>query len=191
MALQQVEKRNFKSLAPKWEVHPNGNKLSEDKMENLISIYFSKIPDRITAVEIHDLFGCAGGIVEVVISPRRNKFSKRFGFARFAGNGDGRILAVKLDNIMVDGRKIHTNLPRFSRNNSPKGDLRRERNKNSGGMGDRGGSVPKSVPGGSFYKGLSFNKKESGSSFVDIVKGVNPTCHLSFTSSDDNIARLK
>lgn len=53
--------------------------------------------------------------MEVVVPPKRNKFEKSFGFARFQEVGDERVFAVKLDNVLIDGRKIHVNLPRFER----------------------------------------------------------------------------
>lgn len=61
------------------------------------------------------LFGRHGNVSEVLISPRRNKFGRHFDFARFRGAEDLRMLVVRLDNIIVDGKKIHTNQPRFSR----------------------------------------------------------------------------
>ncbi|XP_058763176.1 uncharacterized protein LOC131636584 [Vicia villosa] len=83
--------------------------------EKISSFYFSEFPDRCRAVDIFKLFGCVGEIVEVVIPPRCNRFGKRFGFARFKEVKDERMLAVKLDNIQIDGRKIHANQPRFNR----------------------------------------------------------------------------
>lgn len=53
----------------------------------------------------------------MAISPRRNKFGKRFRFARFTEVEDGRSLAICLDNILVNGRMIHVNLLRFARPN--------------------------------------------------------------------------
>lgn len=55
-------------------------------------------------------------MVEVEISPRRNKMGKRFDFARFVNVEDGRMLAVSMDKIIIDGKKIHVKLPRFGRN---------------------------------------------------------------------------
>ncbi|XP_058775277.1 uncharacterized protein LOC131649535 [Vicia villosa] len=78
-------------------------------------MYVSEFPEGYTARELFNLFGCAGNVVEVAISPRRNKVGKRFGFARFADVEDGRLLAVRLDNIIIAGRKIHVNLPRYQR----------------------------------------------------------------------------
>lgn len=46
------------------------------------------------AKDIFELFGCHGNVSEVLISPRRNKFGRRFGFARFIGEDDLRMLDV-------------------------------------------------------------------------------------------------
>ncbi|XP_058725718.1 uncharacterized protein LOC131597013 [Vicia villosa] len=67
------------------------------------------------ARDLFQVFGCIGEISEVAISPRRNKVGKRFGFARFAEVSDVRLLAVKVDNVIFDGVKIHANVPRFAR----------------------------------------------------------------------------
>lgn len=40
---------------------------------------------------------------------------ERFGFGRFEEKGDLRLLVVKLNAIMIDGVKIHANIPRFAR----------------------------------------------------------------------------
>lgn len=44
-----------------------------------------------------------------------NKIGKKFGFARFKEVEDESLLAVKLDNVQIFGKKIHANLPRFER----------------------------------------------------------------------------
>lgn len=50
-----------------------------------------------------------------MISPRRNKWGKIFDFGRFRKEGDLRMLVVKLDAIMIDGVRIHTNILIFVR----------------------------------------------------------------------------
>lgn len=77
------------------------------------------IPDKVKVVDIYDIFGCNGDIVEVNIAPYRNKLGRRFGFARFNRVEDVRMLAVRLHNIVIDGKKIHANPPRFSRIRAP------------------------------------------------------------------------
>lgn len=75
----------------------------------LFLLFSSEYPERIRAIDIFQLFGCIGDVVEMVIPPRRNKLGKRFGFGRFKGVDDVRLLAVKLDNILIDDKKIHAN----------------------------------------------------------------------------------
>lgn len=41
----------------------------------------------------------------MVIPPKKNKLGKRFGFAGFVAVDDARILAVRLDNILIDDKK--------------------------------------------------------------------------------------
>lgn len=85
-------------------------------MEDSIStMFFYEFPDRYKETEIFDLFGNHGILKEVVISPKRNKQGKRFGFARFKDVEDIRVLIVKLDNIFIDNIKIHACVPRFDR----------------------------------------------------------------------------
>ncbi|CAK8576410.1 unnamed protein product [Lathyrus sativus] len=86
------------------------------KEEGIVSIYFSEFPYRVKAKEIFQIFEIHGKVAEVIIPPKRNKHCKHFGFVRFSKEEDGRVLAVKLDNIFDDKVKIHANLPRFSRN---------------------------------------------------------------------------
>ncbi|XP_058746360.1 uncharacterized protein LOC131619263 [Vicia villosa] len=98
-----------------WDSFPPSFNLKRGREENVVSFYFSALTDRYTAKEFFELFGCIGEVVEVSISPRRNKFGKKFGFARFVEVEDARLLVVKLDNVIVKGKKIHANIPRFDR----------------------------------------------------------------------------
>ncbi|XP_058775265.1 uncharacterized protein LOC131649523 [Vicia villosa] len=106
-----------KRFAPRWNTFPYGGrnlKFAEKKGE-ITSLFVSDFPDDTTAKVLFELFGCSGNVVEVAIAPRRNAFGKRFGFARFVEVTDGRLLAVRLDNIIIAGKKIHVNVPRFDR----------------------------------------------------------------------------
>lgn len=115
----EAKRKVFWGLAPRWDTYPVGRKLGEGDEVALISVYFSEFPNRIKVVDIFYLFGCNGDIVKVAISPRFNKFGKKFGFARFKEADDARLVVVRLDNIIIDGNKIHVNLPRFERFKSP------------------------------------------------------------------------
>ncbi|XP_058782131.1 uncharacterized protein LOC131656419 [Vicia villosa] len=132
-----VRKKHFRSWVPTWDVFTKGKAKQGAKLE---SIFVSHFPVRCEAKDLFQVFGCIGEIVEVAISPRRNKAGKRFGFARFAEVSDARLLAVKVDNVMFDGVKIHANVPRFSRNSAgvlPRGKWRNEEDHlhNQGGQG--------------------------------------------------------
>lgn len=96
--------------------HKNLN-LKEMKEDVVTSIYFSEIPDYSKSKEMFDVFGCIGKVVEVSISSRKNNIGKRFGYARFVNMEDERMLAGRLDNVIIVGKKIHANLPQFQRNN--------------------------------------------------------------------------
>ncbi|XP_058739160.1 uncharacterized protein LOC131611050 [Vicia villosa] len=114
MAWQRVNKRLFRNVSSKWDSFPYGG-MQVEEGEVVSSFYFSEIPDRSSAGDLFNLFSCVGETVEVVIPSKRNKFGKRFGFVRFKGVKDEKLLAIKLDNIIIDGKKIHVNQPRFVR----------------------------------------------------------------------------
>lgn len=71
----------------------------------MVSFYFSKFLENCKARD----FG------EVSIVPIRNKLGKKFGLTRFKEVQDARLLAVKLDNMIVKGKKIHVNLLKFEK----------------------------------------------------------------------------
>lgn len=114
MDWQQARKKSLRNLIVKWDVFQYGG-MQACSTEEVSTIFFSEFPDRIRALDIFKLFGCVDDVVEVVISSRRNKWGRRFSFGRFKGKEDIKTLNVKLDNIMIDGKKIHANQPRFER----------------------------------------------------------------------------
>ncbi|CAI8607977.1 unnamed protein product [Vicia faba] len=89
---------------------------SEGKEDNIVMwIYFSEFPESSKAKDFFELFGCIGEVVEVAIAPRRNNIEKKSGFTRFIEVEDARSLTVKLDNVLIMGKKILANLPRYER----------------------------------------------------------------------------
>src|SRR3954471_5132177 len=114
MAWNSVHRRGFRHIVQKWDSFPYGRNVVDSELE-IVSVYVSEFPERHRAVDLFKLFGCIGDVIEVVIPPMRNNLGKRYGFARFKNVEDARMLAVKLDNVLIDGRKIHANLPRFDR----------------------------------------------------------------------------
>lgn len=56
-----------------------------------------------------------GEIDGVVIPQKRDKRGRRYGFVRFWNVEDERMQPIKLDNLVLEGRKLFANLPRFQR----------------------------------------------------------------------------
>lgn len=61
--------RAFRGLQSRWDSHPMGMKFKQGEGKSLTSIYFYEFPNRIKVVDIYELFGCNGEIMEVAISP--------------------------------------------------------------------------------------------------------------------------
>lgn len=141
------------------------------------------------ARDFFELFWCIGEVVEHSITHRKNKIGKKFGFARFKEVVDMRLLAVKLDNIIVDGKKIHANLPRFERfgnsvsaNCSKKGShygFRHQGGRKSNGA--RSGYIFNSRKGGKTFDNV-LNKKE------EVINEV--VCGLHVSSKEVDINRF-
>src|SRR4051812_27960403 len=101
MDWKRVGRRGFRNMVVKWDIFPFGGRQVGLKKE-ISSFYISEFPDRSREEDLFRLFGCLGDIVEVIIPPKRNKFGKRFDFARFKGVDEARLLALELDNILID-----------------------------------------------------------------------------------------
>lgn len=84
----------------------------EDK-KIISSFLFSSFPNRFRARDMYDVFSVHGRVVEVVILARREGSRKRFGFVRFLNVREPERMATILDNILVEGKKLHVNLHRF------------------------------------------------------------------------------
>lgn len=116
MDWKKAKRKVFRSVGNRWDYFPSSSGGKGVEQGVVESIYFSTISDRIKAKDIYDLFGCHRDVVEVVIPPRKNKQGKRYGFGKFARVEDVRMLAVRFDNILIEGKKIYANVPRFGRN---------------------------------------------------------------------------
>ncbi|CAK8576317.1 unnamed protein product [Lathyrus sativus] len=62
-----------------------------------------------------EVFKQYGLVLEVAIPPKGDKCGKRFGFVRFKNVEDIRLLAIKLDIIMIRERKIYGNILKLHR----------------------------------------------------------------------------
>lgn len=101
-----------------------------------------------------------GDIVEIVIPQRRDRRRRRYGFERFANEGDTDLLAIKLDSIMLEGRKLYVNLPRFQRLINVMTNVN-----NGGGLGH----TKQGVPNGSAIQIKARNEWIDARSFADVI----------------------
>lgn len=106
---------------------------------------------------------------EIAIAPRRNKFGRKFGFARFIKVEEVRLLAVKVDNVIIEGKKIHANLLRFER---LRGKEAVNVNRREGGR--KGGRFKKlCLQGAERREDVKNNIRRAVYSYTDVV---NPVC---------------
>lgn len=96
------------------DVARNSRRLSKEP-QNVVSFFFSNFPESYRAADMYRVFVDHGSIEEVVIPARRDGRRKRFGFMRFHDVLDPERMAIRLDNLFVEGIKLHVNLPRYSR----------------------------------------------------------------------------
>ena len=55
---------------------------------------------------------------EIFISPKRNRYGKRYGVVRFKGVQDAHHVEKKLDSMVFGGLKMYVNTPKFGRPSS-------------------------------------------------------------------------
>lgn len=81
----------------------------QTKGEHISNFFFTEIPDSCGAKEMFDMVKDFRLVVEVVIPPKRDKIFIKWKVENERG------LAVKLDNILIKGKMIFANIPRFQR----------------------------------------------------------------------------
>src|SRR4051812_48282627 len=94
-----------------WDVAGGGAGRLESVSTTFLTEFGEKWKARDLFFELKEL----GDLEEVVVSPRRDRRGRRFGFASFNNVKDEKMLAVKLDNMVLEGRKLYANLSRFQR----------------------------------------------------------------------------
>lgn len=106
------------TVTARWDI-ANGGKQKEDGRERGVSTtYFvTEFGSRWRTNDLFYEFKELGEVEEVVTPPKRDNKGRRYGFVRFLNVKDERLLATIFDNIVLDGRKIFANVPRFNRGN--------------------------------------------------------------------------
>ncbi|KAI5444628.1 hypothetical protein KIW84_013049 [Lathyrus oleraceus] len=92
-----------------------GKELGE--IDETSSFFFTKFPKTYRENKMAEIFKEFGIVMEVFIPTGRDKRGKRHGFVQFKKVKEERIMAVKLDNIQIKGRKIFANAQRVVRKN--------------------------------------------------------------------------
>lgn len=83
---------------------------------NYSTFFFTEFSNIYETKELYIIVKEYSVIEEVVIlPPRRDQCGKRFGFTRFRKMVDERLMATKLDNIIIGSRKIRANISKFQR----------------------------------------------------------------------------
>lgn len=97
----------------KWDVAGGGGKKEAGK--SVSTFYVTNFGNSWKARDLLFEFKELGDVDEVVIPPRRDKRGSRYGFVRFQNVANEKLMAIKLDSLMLEGRKIFVNISRFQR----------------------------------------------------------------------------
>lgn len=94
-----------------WDVAVKGRKQNDgaEVTSFFISVFGDKWKARNLLFELKEL----GEIVEVVIPYKRDRRGRRYSFACYNNVEDEKLLAIKLDNFILEDRKLFANLLRF------------------------------------------------------------------------------
>ncbi|CAK8565121.1 unnamed protein product [Lathyrus sativus] len=93
------KKRNNHVRIPRISIWTaKGGKVSFEAGDTVASFFFTKFPENFEAKDMFEIFKAYGIVMEVTIPAKRGKI---FGFVRFKNVGDTRLLALKLDNIII------------------------------------------------------------------------------------------
>lgn len=141
-----------------WDVVNGGKKMANEGM--VTSFFSTEFWDKWSAKDLFYELKEFGDLEEVFIPPRRDRRRKRYGFARFQNVKDGKMLAIKLDNIVLEGRKLYSNLPRFQRPVKTINKIVRVRDSSSANLANNSGSE---------YKGRTDSRWVDKRSFADVI----------------------
>lgn len=105
----EVRRRKGKMEAATTE----GQRGEGDK--NSTTILFIEFDERWKARGLYNVFKPLGNIEEVIILKKRDIRGRRYRFVRFFDVRDLTRLAMKMDNMFLEGMKLFANLPNFAR----------------------------------------------------------------------------
>ncbi|CAK8541027.1 unnamed protein product [Lathyrus sativus] len=84
-------------------------------LQDSTTVFITGFPDHFRAKDLYKVLFDYGAIDEVAILSKKDKRGRKYGFVRFFEVADVRRLMLKMDNLFIEGRKLHADLSRFSR----------------------------------------------------------------------------
>jgi hypothetical protein len=135
------------STTQKFKNHPEHN-------DKITTFFITNFPENIKAADLLGTFARFWKVGEVFIPARRDRFGKRFGFARFAEVKDAQELLKKIEGVWFGTYKIRANISRFKRGEDGAGTVAQRANVES--LRERG------VEDRTTRKGMSFKHVLTG-----------------------------
>lgn len=182
----------------KWNVtggERGRKKTEEGEFISTITFFITEFGNNLKVEDLFFEFKELSEIDEVVIPPKRDRRERRYDFVRFIKVKDVKLLTIKMDSLVLEGRKLFVNLPRFQRVKKEDVSLKRK-----GGvaearfLGAKGGW--KQGQGDAAFRNTSGSFSFKNRSFADVlhdrgdirissdVENTSNTLHFSFDKEE-------
>ncbi|XP_058776600.1 uncharacterized protein LOC131650917 [Vicia villosa] len=92
-----------------------GDRRGGNGKRRISSFFVTSFPEKYKSRDLYKVFVKYGDIDEMVIPLKKDIRSNIYGFVRYFDVEGERLMAIKLDNIFMEERKIRANIPRFNR----------------------------------------------------------------------------
>lgn len=109
-----ISREEIRRRKGKWEATTTEGQRGEGDNKST-TIFFTEFAKRWKARGLYNVFKTLGNIEEVIISKKRDNRRRQYGFVRFFDVRDPIRLAMKMDNMFLEGRKLFANIPKFAR----------------------------------------------------------------------------
>jgi len=92
-----------------------GGRRGSGSSNDFTTFFFANFPNGYGELDMFKIFRRWARVKEVFISKRLNKWGRRFGFVRFFGVRNVGRLERDFNQIYIDNKKLHVNVPRYRR----------------------------------------------------------------------------
>ncbi|XP_058760917.1 uncharacterized protein LOC131634287 [Vicia villosa] len=162
------------------------------------TFFMTEFGEEWRARDLYQKFKEFGDLDEVIIASKRDKRGRRFGFIRFFNVTDERLMATKLDNLFLHGRKLHVNIPKFIRKEKEAESVQRNHHVKGRLRGEGQNRFTTEKGGTSAVFGEGVHRNHARSSYAEVLKKggseYNPTPHkvfLNYDASEEELHRFK